>query len=123
MTKTNTLRELLGDLPFTAEIDWMLRSKNRARKDHYNLSRLQTSLPAAVETVKPFAKNAPPGKKVLFFSTLHYWIEQSAFLSLALAGLGHDVTLLTLPYSEWHTVRDKFTQRQRILHTKDALAS
>lgn len=123
MTKTNTLRELLGDLPFTAEIDWMLRSKNRARKDHYNLSRLQTSLPAAVETAKPFAKNAPRGKKILFFSTLHYWIEQSAFLSLALAGLGHDVTLLTLPYSEWHKVRDKFTQRQRILHTKDALAS
>ncbi|MCL4273852.1 MAG: capsular biosynthesis protein [Anaerolineales bacterium] len=123
MTKTNTLRELLGDLPFTAEIDWMLRSKNRARKDHYNLSRLQTSLPAAVESVKPFAEKAKPGKKVLFFSTLHYWIEQSAFLSLALAGLGHDVTLLTLPYSEWHKVKDKFTQRQRILHTKDALAS
>lgn len=123
MTKTNTLREILGDLPFTAEIDWMFRSKNRARKDHYNLSRLQTSLPAAVEMVKPFAKNAPRGKKVLFFSTLHYWIEQSAFLSLALAGLGHDVTLLTLPYSEWHKVKDKFTQRQRILHTEDALAS
>lgn len=123
MTKTNPLREILGDLPFTAEIDWMFRSKNRARKDHYNLSRLQTSLPAAVEMVKPFAKNAPRGKKVLFFSTLHYWIEQSAFLSLALAGLGHDVTLLTLPYSEWHKVKDKFTQRQRILHTKDALAS
>ncbi|HRQ23434.1 MAG TPA: hypothetical protein PLF42_08430, partial [Anaerolineales bacterium] len=123
MTNTNNLRELLGDLPLTAEIDWLLRSKNRARKDHYNLSRLQTSLPAAVEAVKPFAKNAPRGKKVLFFSTLHYWIEQSAFLSLALAGLGHDVTLLTLPYSEWHKVKDKFTQRQRILHTKDALAS
>jgi hypothetical protein len=119
----STLKNILGDLPLTAEIDWMLRSKNRARKDHYNLSRLQTSLPAAVESVKPFAKKAKPGKKVLFFSTLHYWIEQSAFLSLALAGLGHDVTLLTLPYSEWHKTKDKFTQRQRILHTKDALAS
>lgn len=119
----STLKNILGDLPLTAEIDWMLRSKNRARKDHYNLSRLHKSLPTAVETVKPFAKDAPRGKKVLFFSTLHYWIEQSAFLSLALAGLGHDVTLLTLPYSEWHKVKDKFTQRQRILHTKDALAS
>lgn len=131
MPKTNSLRELLGDLPFTAEIDWALRSKNRPRKDHYNLSRLQKALPAAVESVKPFVKNAQlhveqgrnDGKKVLLFSTLHYWIEQSAFLSLALAGLGHDVTLLTLPYSEWHKTKDKFTQRQRILHTKDALAS
>ena len=119
---TNTLRNLLGDLPFTAEIDWMLRSKNRPRKDHYNLGRLEKSLPAAVEVVKPFAEKAPRGKKVLFFATLHYWIEQSAYLGLVLAGLGHDVTLLTLPYSEWHKEKDKFTQRQRVLHTYDALA-
>ena len=120
---TNTLRKLMGEMPFTVEIDWMLRSKNRPRKDHYNLSRLQKSLPAAVEVAKPFAKKAPRGKKVLFFSTLHYWVEQSAYLGLALAGLGHDVTLMTLPYSEWHKQKDKFTQRQRVLHTKDALAS
>src|SRR5512133_4210645 len=122
MPKTNTLRDLLGDLPFTAEIDWMLRSKNRPRKDHYNLARLQSSLPAARAVVEPFAKKAPRGKKVLFFATLHYWVEQSAYLGLVLAGMGHDVTLLTLPYSEWYKQKDKFTQRQRILHTRDALA-
>ena len=121
MTKSNPLREFLGDLPLTAEIDWMLRSKKRPRKDHYNLTRLQTSLPAAMDAVRPFAQSAKPGKKVLFFATLHYWIEQSAYLGLALAGLGHDVTLLTLPYSEWHKEKDKFTQRQRILHTHDTL--
>ncbi len=121
MANKNPLREFLGDLPLTAEIDWMLRSKNRPRKDHYNLMRLQTSLPAAMDAVRPFAENAKPGKKVLFFATLHYWIEQSAYLGLVLAGMGHDVTLLTLPYSEWHKEKDKFTQRQRILHTHDAL--
>jgi hypothetical protein len=122
MAKTSPLRNILSDLPFTAEIDWMLRSKNRPRNDHYNLARLQTSLPAAVDVVKPYAAKAPKGKKVLFFATLHYWVEQSAYLGLVLAGLGHDVTLLTLPYSEWHKQKDKFTQRQRVLHTKDALA-
>jgi hypothetical protein len=123
MAKKNTLRELLGDLPFTAEIDWMLRQKNRPRKDHFNLDRLQKSLLAARAVVEPIAKNAKRGKNVLFFATLHYWIEQSAYLGLVLAGMGHDVTLLTLPYSEWHKQKDKFTQRQRILHTKDALSS
>jgi len=121
MPKSNPLREILGDLPLTAEIDWMLRSKKRPRKDHYNLTRLLISLPGAVKVVKPFAENAPKGKNVLFFATLHYWIEQSAYLGLVLAGMGHDVTLLTLPYSEWHKEKDKFTQRQRILHTHDAL--
>jgi hypothetical protein len=119
----HSLRNILGDLPFTAEIDWILRTKNRPRKDHFNLDKLQKSLPAARAVVEPFARKAKPGKKVLFFATLHYWIEQSAYLGLVLAGLGHDVTLLTLPYSEWHKQKDNFTQRQRVLHTKDALAS
>ncbi|MBL8101635.1 MAG: hypothetical protein JNM02_03820 [Anaerolineales bacterium] len=123
MSAKSTLRNILGDLPFTAEIDWMLRSKNRARIDHFSLDRLQKSLPAARAVVEPIAKSAAPGKKVLFFATLHYWIEQSAYLGLALAGLGHKVILLTLPYSEWHMQKDNFTQRQRILHTKDALST
>ena len=123
MATKSTLKNILGDLPFTAEIDWMLRQKNRARKDHFNLDRLQRSLPAARAIVEPIAKNAKRGKNVLFFATLHYWIEQSAYLGLVLAGLGHKVTLLTLPYSEWHKQKDKFTQRQRILHTRDALST
>jgi len=123
MSNKNTLREFLGDLPFTAEIDWLFRQKNRARKDHYNLSHLKESLPAARAVVEPFANHAHHGKKVLFFATLHYWVEQSAYLGLVLAGMGHDVTLLTLPYAEWHKEKDKFTQRQRVIHTKDVLAS
>jgi len=119
----SVLKNFLGDLPLTAEIDWMLRQKNRARKDHFNLDRLGKSLPAARAVVESIAKYAKPGKNVLFFATLHYWVEQSAYLGLVLAGLGHKVTLLTLPYSEWHKQKDNFTQRQRVLHTRDALSS
>jgi len=117
-----TLRNFLGELPLAAELDYILRQKNRARKDHYNLHRLEKSLPALAKVAAPFAASAPAGKKILFFATLHYWIEQSAVISLALAGLGHKVTLLTLPYSEWHKQMDRLTQRQRALHTRDALA-
>ena len=127
LTKTS-LRNFIGELPLAAELDYALRQKNRARKDHYNLSRLQKSLPGAVEQVKPFVQNAAErsrsaGKNILFFATLHYWIEQSAFFSLTLAGLGHKVTLMTLPYSEWNKEMDKLTQKQRVLHTRDALAA
>jgi len=120
-----TLRNFLGELPLAAELDYTLRraSRNRARKDHYNLHRLEKSLPALAKVAAPFAASAPAGKKILFFATLHYWVEQSAVISLALAGLGHKVTLLTLPYSEWHKKMDKLTQRQRVLHTRDALAA
>lgn len=122
MLNKTSLRNFIGELPLAAELDYILRQKNRARKDHYNLSRLQKSLPRDVERVKPFIANALAGKNILFFATLHYWIEQAAYISLTLAGLGHKVTLLTLPYSEWHKEMDKLTQRQRALHTRDALS-
>ena len=123
MLNKTSLRNFLGELPLAAELDYALRQKNRARKDHYNLSRLGKSLPLAVSQVTPFAQKAKPGQKILFFATLHYWIEQAAYISLTLAGLGHKVTLLTLPYSEWHKEMDKLTQRQRALHTRDSLAA
>ena len=123
MINKTSLRNFIGELPLAAELDYALRQKNRARKDHYNLSRLAKSLPRAVEQVKPLIEKTAPGKNILFFATLHYWIEQAAFFSLTLAGLGHKVTLMTLPYSEWHREMDKLTQKQRILHTRDALSA
>jgi len=123
MLNKTSLRNFIGELPLAAELDYLLRQKNRARKDHYNLSRLQNSLPETVSQIQPFIENASPGKNILFFATLHYWIEQAAYISLTLAGLGHKVTLLTLPYSEWHKEMDKLTQRQRALHTRDSLAA
>src|SRR5688572_26669858 len=123
MLNKTSLRNFIGELPLAAELDYTLRQKNRARKDHYNLSRLGKSLPLAVSQVPPIAQKAAPGKKILFFATLHYWIEQATYISLTLAGLGHKVTLMTLPYSEWHKEMDKLTQKQRGLHTRDALSS
>ncbi len=123
MLNKTSLRNFIGELPLAAELDYALRQKNRARRDHYNLARLQESLPGAVEQVKPFIEKAKPGKNILFFATLHYWIEQAAYISLTLAGLGHKVTLMTLPYSEWHKEMDKLTQKQRALHTRDSLSS
>ncbi|MBK9924227.1 MAG: hypothetical protein IPP66_02950 [Anaerolineales bacterium] len=123
MLNKNSLRNFLGELPLAAELDYSLRQKGRARKDHFNLARLHTSLPHGVAQAKPFIEQAGNGKKILFFATLHYWIEQAAYISLTLAGLGHKVTLLTLPYSEWHKEMDKLTQKQRGLHTRDALSS
>jgi hypothetical protein len=123
MLNKNSLRNFIGELPLAAELDYALRQKNRDRKDHYNLSHLGKSLPPAVGQVRPFIEKAPAGKNILFFATLHYWIEQAAYISLTLAGLGHKVTLLTLPYSEWHKEMDKLTQRQRALHTRDSLSA
>jgi hypothetical protein len=88
MLNKTSLRNFIGELPLAAELDYALRQRNRARKDHYNLSRLQTSLPRAVEQVRPFVQDSRSEKNILFFATLHYWIEQAAYISLTLAGWG-----------------------------------
>ncbi|HSG44327.1 MAG TPA: hypothetical protein VLA72_14355, partial [Anaerolineales bacterium] len=93
MLNKTSIRNFLGELPLAAELDYTLRQKNRARKDHFNLSRLQKSLPHDVAKAMPFIEKATPGKNILFFATLHYWIEQAAYISLVLAGQGHKVTL------------------------------
>src|SRR5258706_4372794 len=113
----SVLKNFLGDLPLTAEIDWMLRQKNRARKDHFNLDRLGKSLPAARAVVESIAKYAKPGKNVLFFATLHYWVEQSAYLGLVLAGIRHKDTLFTLCHSELRKRKDKFSPPLPPRHT------
>lgn len=123
MLKRETMRQLLGEIPFVADLHWMLRQRNRPRREHFSLERLRHSLPAARQFVEPLFRQAPLGKRVLFFATLHYWIEQSAFISLVLAAYGHRVTLMTLPYAEWHHRVDRFTQRQRLLHTRHMLAA
>ena len=46
-------------------------------------------------------KQAPVGKKVFLFATLHYWIEHATLLGVSLAAQGHKVTLGYLPYAEW----------------------
>jgi hypothetical protein len=96
MLNKTSLRNFIGELPLAAELDYALRQKNRARKDHYNLSRLQKSLPYAVQQVKPLLQNAKPGKNVLFFATSIGSNKLRNFLTHW--QLGHTVTL-TLPYS------------------------
>ena len=120
--KRSAVHAVLGELPLTAEIDWLLRQKRRPRRDHFSLDRLKGSLPEARRIAESHTTRTLAGKQILIFATLHYWIEQSAFVALALAARGAKVTLLTLPYAEWHSEKGRFVQRQRLLHTRDAMA-
>src|SRR5512135_3162933 len=94
---TTGLKDVLGRVPMAAELyDAMRGGRPRTR---YNLEQLAAHLPAAVRQTQPFAAQVRPGKKLLLFATLHYWIEQAVLVGLALRGQGHDVTIAYLPYS------------------------
>jgi hypothetical protein len=60
--------------------------------------------------------------KVCLFASLHYWIEESALIGLALAGQGHSVNLAYLPYAEWDKEITPFDLRRQDLYTRAVFA-
>src|SRR5688572_13851222 len=111
---------LLGHIPFTADLyDSFRKGRPNTR---YNLEQLAKHLPVAVEQARPFIQKAKPGKKLLLFATLHYWIEQAAIVGLALRGLGHEVTIAYLPYHDWRKDINKFDLRRQDLYTRRVLS-
>ena len=116
------LKQLLGELLFTVEMYWLLRHRNKPMRSHYNLERLRSMLTAACEQTRPYLGKAPKGKRVFIFSTLHYWIEQTTLTSLVLAGMGHPVTMMYLPYSNFKRPLDSFDRRRQNIYTREVLA-
>jgi hypothetical protein len=102
----------LGELPFTAELDWALRGR-RVPVKGFKLDELQQHLPAWVRAAEASPLRGQTGRKALVFATLHYWLTHAALLSLALAGAGNEVTLAYLPYSNWKDPLPKFDLRRR----------
>jgi hypothetical protein len=120
MDKT-ALKNILGEIPLTAEAYWRLRQSGKPLNKRFTLEQLDASLPAWRDQAAHFAQTSPPGKHVLIFSTLHYWISHAALMSLALAGLGHKVTLAYLPYGKWQKDLNRFDLRRQNLYSQGVL--
>ena len=116
-----SMKNLLGKLPFAAEAYWALQGSKKPWNAHYQLAGLQEVLPQAVADVKQFGLKADDPKKVCVFATLHYWIEQAGLVALALSGQGHQVELAYLPYAEWDKSISSFDLRKQHLYSQQAL--
>ena len=115
------LKQVLGELPFTAEVYWQLRQQGRPLNKSFSLRRVENSLPAWREQVESARRQAPPGKRVLLFSTLRYWVEHATLLGMALAGLGHDASLIFLPTNNWRKPITRFDLRRQNAYATRAL--
>jgi len=105
------LKNLLGELPYTAEVYWYLRQRGQPLTAKFSLARLKSVLPEwrlQAEAARP----AETGKHIFIFGVLRYWIEHAALLAAALAGQGHRVTLSYLPYAQWQVPMDRFNLRR-----------
>ena len=74
--KKSSIKQLLGDLPITAEIYWLLRQTGKPPVGGYSLAKLQAALPAWISQVKT-AQQPKTGQHIFVFTMLSYWVEQT----------------------------------------------
>ena len=115
------MRDALGALPLTAELDWKLLHRDLRINSRFNLESLRECLPEAIAQVMPFAKTVPQGQKVFLFASWHYWIIHTALCGLTLRGLDHAVTLGYLPYSDYDKPVSRFDLRLQDLYARQIL--
>ena len=122
------LKNILGQIPLTAEAYWYLRQPGKPITPEFTLDQLERSIPVWREQIIGAQSNPSSNlaslkqKRVFIFGTLRYWIEHASLLGMALAGLGHSVTLSYLPYARWQTPIDSFNLRRQNLYAEGVLA-
>jgi hypothetical protein len=121
MNPKTAIKNLLSELPFTAETYWYLRQPGKPLNTSFVLHKLDEGMPAFRAQAAEFARKSEPGKRVLIFGALHYWISHAAVMGLALAGLGHRVSLAFLPYSRWQDSINRFDLRRQNVYARSVL--
>lgn len=117
----DALKNILGELPYTAELYWLLRHRGQPPKTRFSLKELQSVLPELGEQAAAIRHDGKPGKKIFIFASLHYWIESAACIGLALASQGHDVTLGYLPFADYKMPINRFDLRRQNIYAQKVL--
>ena len=108
-----SVKHILGELPFTAELYWQFRQQGKPLSKSSSLKSIEQWLPEWCSQAESARAQALPGKKIALFATLRYWIEYSALLSCSMAGLGHQMSMAYLPYTSWRTAITRFDLRRQ----------
>ncbi len=116
------LKEVLGDLPLTAEVYWRLRQQSKPLSESFSLQRTEEWLPIWRAQAEAAAARSHVGKRILLFATLRYWIENATLLGMAIAGMGNEVTLAYLPYANWSKPLNHFDLRRQNAYSQKVFA-
>jgi len=79
----NLIKSVLGEVPFTAEVYWLIRHPDKTLNSRFSLKNLEEHIDDLVAQVKNIRREQPSkGKNVFIFATLHYWIEHAALTGM-----------------------------------------
>ncbi|MDK2979870.1 MAG: hypothetical protein PWQ55_217 [Chloroflexota bacterium] len=119
----NVIKSVLGQVPFTAELYWLIRHSDKNINSRFSLKNLDSHLPQMVKEAEALRKKSKgEGKNIFIFSSLHYWIEHAAVMGITLSALGHKVTLGYLPFHDWQNKINKFDLRRQNLYADEILS-
>jgi hypothetical protein len=124
VTASSLTKNLLGKLPFTAELYQSHIAAGKHASIGYSLERLRHELPVWVEAADKARENtAVSHSPVLVIGYLRWWLEYTVALSVLLYGLGHEVHLGFLPYRRWNEPVTEFDRRRQVLYLRQCLQS
>jgi hypothetical protein len=115
------IKNILGQIPFTAELYWLVRQRGKPIASRFSLKKLQTSLPDLVAQATVLREPAQKSRRIFLFASLHYWIEHTALLGLAFAAQGHKPILGYLPYGDWQKPINRFDLRRQNVYARRVL--
>jgi hypothetical protein len=130
MVSKQDLKNILGQIPLTAEAYWYLRQPGKPVTPEFTLDKLEDSIPewrsqvlsSKVYGLRESWRVSDHHKRIFIFATLRYWLEHATLLGMALTGLGHKVTLAYLPYARWQQPLDAFNLRRQNVYTEGVLS-
>jgi hypothetical protein len=130
MVSKQDLKNIMGQIPLTAEAYWYLRQPGKPVTPEFTLDKLADSIPewrtqvlsSGVYGSTESSTVSGPYKHIFIFATLRYWLEHATLLGMTLAGFGHKVTLAYLPYARWQQPLDAFNLRRQNVYTEGVLS-
>ena len=127
MVNKTRVKDILGEIPLTAEVYWYLVQRGKPVAKNFSLRRVERWLPewrrqaeSAIQRsqAKSSLGNSTPTRRIWVFSVLRYWIEHATLVSLAMAGLGHRITFTYLPYANWQRQFPRFDLRRHCAYAR-----
>lgn len=116
------IKNLLGQVPFTAELYWLLRQQGKKPiQNRFSMRGLQSLMPEIVEQVKTNRLSITSPRNIFMFATLHFWIEHTALMGMTLATQGHNVSFGFLPYADWRLPINRFDLRRQNAYARKVL--
>jgi hypothetical protein len=119
MSVRRQAKKILGDFPPTGEISRLLFQRKHI--GYYSMSTLEKHADEFAKIVQAANRLGQHGKKIFLFGAQYYWIEYCTVLGLALAAMGHRITVGYVPYPKVFQRPTRFDIRRYNLYTRNVL--